>query len=92
MSDQHDLPRLPFPAVRGPVHFPRLAIANPVTGSPEFGCHAGVMSIPVEPSDFAVSNFTRDFHAETEIFSQVINAPAHIGVQQNAIVCAGASL
>ena len=86
MSDRHDLSRLAFSTIRCSKNFPVFTIANCVARIPEYRRHAGVQGILEESSDLALFDFPGDFQTEAKILAKVIDAPAKIGIHQNAVV------
>src|SRR5437763_2141858 len=92
VGDVRVLPGLPLAAVRQPVQRPLFLARDRVERAPEDGRLAGVGHVSQHPAELAPLDLPGDLRAELEVEALVVDRPALVRLEEDAVVDAGDQL
>ena len=82
-------PGLALAAVRGAPHAPARRVADGVHRAPQLVRDAGVGAVPVQLAGLAALDLAADLGRELEVEAPVVDRPAAVGLEQQAVVRVG---
>src|ERR1700704_355729 len=86
------LARLPLAAVREAEELPLVGPSDCVELAPEDGGHAGIGRVPQHPAELALLDLPGDLRPELEVEALVVDRPALVRLEVEAVVDVGQEL